>query len=252
MIIYFQLKSWTSSTKLNTTINEKDLYSQFSSNSLLFQLKEWLICRLTFKNLISSQVSLTIKNISSQVSLTIKIIYTPRNKVEGGYTGFTLFVRPSTVGVRMITWILFIRFQFFLHMYHLGEDLGRDWIWVSYLIKYVHNGWSCDLGIFGIPEVNFPARAFKLDIYRDLMGTHAKVLGFAEFQYFYFSRIFYAFLNEPGCSVMSALCPDNNLNVFIGFQFISDICITWVKILDGIEYEHHNSLNMCIMAGHVT
>ena len=49
-------------------------------------------------------------------------------------------------------------------MYHLGEDIVWDWRWTSYLIKYVHNGWSCDLGIFGIPEVNFPATAFKLDI----------------------------------------------------------------------------------------
>ena len=96
-------------------------------------------------------------------SLAITGSYTPRNEVEGGYTGFTLFVRPSVcpsvrpsaVGVPMITWILFIRFQFFWHMYHLGEDLGWYWIWASYLIKYVHNGWSCDLGIFGIPEVNF-------------------------------------------------------------------------------------------------
>ena len=30
------------------------------------------------------------------------------------------------------------------------------------------------------------------------------------------------------------------------------ICITWVKILDVIEYEHHTLLNMHIMAGHVT
>ena len=46
-----------------------------------------------------------------------------------------------------------------LYLYHLGKDLGWDWIWASYLIKYAHNGWSYDLGIFGIPEVNFPARA---------------------------------------------------------------------------------------------
>ena len=30
-----------------------------------------------------------------------------------------------------------------------------DGISASYLIKYVHNGWSCDLGIFGMPEINF-------------------------------------------------------------------------------------------------
>ena len=44
---------------------------------------------------------------------------------------------------------------FFQYMYHLGEDLGWEWIWASYLIKYAYNGCSCDLGIFGIPEVNF-------------------------------------------------------------------------------------------------
>ena len=38
--------------------------------------------------------------------------------------------------------------------------------------------------------------------------------------------------------------------VFIGFKFFG-ICITWVKILDGIEDGHHNSLNMRLMAGHV-
>ena len=30
------------------------------------------------------------------------------------------------------------------------------------------------------------------------------------------------------------------------------VYVTWVKILEGIEYEHHTSLNMCIMAGHVS
>ena len=47
-------------------------------------------------------------------------------------------------------------------MYHLGEDLEGDWIWASNLIEYAHNCWSFDLGIFGIPEVNCQARAFKL------------------------------------------------------------------------------------------
>ena len=78
-----------------------------------------------------------------------------------GYTGFTLSVRPSvcpsTVGVQMITWIIFTGSQF---------DLGWDWIWASYHIKYAHNGWSCDLHIFGIP------RAFDLYIKRDLIGIH--------------------------------------------------------------------------------
>ena len=56
-----------------------------------------------------------------------------------------------------------------------------------------------------------------------------KVLGFAEFQYLYFSWIFYAFLNEPGCSVMSACCPDNNLNCFHWISIFFGICITWVN-----------------------
>ena len=45
-----------------------------------------------------------------------------------------------------------------------------DWIWFSYLIKYVHNGRSCDLDIFGIPEVIFSVRAFKLGRLRDFVG----------------------------------------------------------------------------------
>ena len=100
------------------------------------------------------------------------ICYTPRNEVEGGYTGFTLFVRPSVclsvrpsvrpwVGVRMITLILFSGFKIFFYIYHLGQDLAWDWISASYLIKYAHTGWSCDLLIFGIPEVNFLVRAFQ-------------------------------------------------------------------------------------------
>ena len=62
---------------------------------------------------------------------------------------------------------------------------------------------------------------------------------------------FYAFRNEPGCSAMSAWCPDNNLNWFHWISFFFGISITLVKILDGIEDEHHTSLNMRIMAGHV-
>ena len=100
-------------------------------------------------------------------------------------------VRLTAVSVRMITWIIFIGFQFFWYTYHLGQDLGWDWIWVSYLIKYAHNGRSCDLDIFGIPEVNFPARAFELDICKDTLGRYMiLVLGFAEFQYSYFSGFF--------------------------------------------------------------
>ena len=42
------------------------------------------------------------------------------------------------------------------------------------------------------------------------------------------------------------------LIVFIGFSISLSICITLVKSLDGIEDGHHTSLNMRIMAGHVT
>ena len=107
----------------------------------------------------------------SQVSLWYVGFYTPRSL--GGYTGFTLFVRPSVclsvrpsvrpwVGVRMIILILFSGFNFFFfYIYHLGQDLAWDWISASYLIKYAHTGRSCDLLIFGIPEVNFLVRAFQ-------------------------------------------------------------------------------------------
>ena len=73
-------------------------------------------------------------------------------------------VRPSVrpwVGVRMITLILFNGFKIFFYIYHLGQDLAWDWISASYLIKYAHTGRSCDLLIFGIPEVNFIVRAFQ-------------------------------------------------------------------------------------------
>ena len=51
---------------------------------------------------------------------------------------------------------------------------------------------------------------------------------------------------------MSAWCPDNDLNCFHWISIFCGICITWVKILDGIEDGHHTSLNMCMMADHVT
>ena len=73
-------------------------------------------------------------------------------------------VRPSVrpwVGVRMITLILFSGFKIFFYIYHLGQDLAWDWISASYLIKYAHTGRSCDLLIFGIPEVNFLVRVFQ-------------------------------------------------------------------------------------------
>ena len=51
--------------------------------------------------------------------------------------------------------------NFFFYIYHLGQDLAWNWISASYLIKYAHTGRSCDLLIFGIPEVNFLVRAFQ-------------------------------------------------------------------------------------------
>ena len=59
-------------------------------------------------------------------------------------------------------------FNFVWYMYHLGQDLGWDWRWASYLIKYAHNGWSCDFGILGIPGVNFSVRSFKLGMLRPI------------------------------------------------------------------------------------
>ena len=119
------------------------------------------------------------------IIIIFNLLYPPQRSLGGGYTGFTLFVRPSVcpsvclsvrpsvcpsvrpsvrpwVGVRMITLILFSGFKkSFLHIYHLGQDLAWDWISASYLIKYAHTGRSCDLLIFGIPEVNFLVRAFE-------------------------------------------------------------------------------------------
>ena len=118
------------------------------------------------------------------------------------------------------------------------------------LILYAHNGRSCDF--FGIPEVNFSVRGLERGVFRDLMGTHDISPGVAEFQYFYFSWSFYPFLNKPGCSPMSVLCPDDNLNCFHWISMIFGIYVICIKILDGIEYQHHTSLNMRIMADHVT
>ena len=72
---------------------------------------------------------------------------------------FSEDIRPW-VGVRMITLILFSGFKiFFLHI-SLGSRscMGLN---ISVLIKYAHTGRSCDLLIFGIPEVNFLVRAFQ-------------------------------------------------------------------------------------------
>ena len=47
--------------------------------------------------------------------------------------------------------------------------------------------------------------------------------------------------------------PDDKLNYFHWISTLFGICITWVKNgWDGIEYERRITLNMHIMAGHVT
>ena len=69
---------------------------------------------------------------------------------------------------------------------------------------------------------------------------------------FVFSPNFYACLNEPGCSLISVWCPDDNLNCSYWISAIFGIYVIWVKILNGIEYQHHTSLNICIMTDHVT
>ena len=101
--------------------------------------------------------------------LYASVIIPPETKFRGGIldspcSSVRLSVRPSVrpwVGVRMITLILYSGFNFFFYIYHLGQDLAWDWISASYLIKYAHTGRSCDLLIFGIPEVNFLVRAFQ-------------------------------------------------------------------------------------------
>ena len=103
-----------------------------------------------------------------------RIIIPPATKLKGVYwihpvrpsvcPSVCLSVRPSVrpwVGVRMITLILFSGLKFFFYIYHLGQDLAWDWISASYLIKYAHTGRSCDLLIFGIPELNLLVRAFQ-------------------------------------------------------------------------------------------
>ena len=160
----------------------------------------------------------------------------PLQRSWGGYTGFTLSiclfvrlsVRPSVspsvhhrcpdVNLNYFHWILF-----FLYMHHLGEDLGWDRIWASYLIKYAHNGWSCDFGIFDIPEVNTSARAFKLYISRDLVWTNDISPGLCSISVFVFFPIFLPFSQwTRGCSVMSAWCPDDNLFKLVIIQRIQN------------------------------
>ena len=55
---------------------------------------------------------------------------------------------------------------------------------------YVHNGWSCDLGIFGGPGVNFYRLESSNLVCGETLGAHViYVPGFAKFQYVYFSEL---------------------------------------------------------------
>ena len=50
---------------------------------------------------------------------------------------------------------------------------------------------------------------------------------------------------------MNFRCPDDNFDCFHWILMIYTMHIIWIKIFDGIEYEHHISLNIRIMADHV-
>ena len=58
-----------------------------------------------------------------------------------------------------------------LYKYHSRQDLNRDWISASYLIKYAHIGQSCEFEICNIPEVNISVTAFKLGMLRNIRDT---------------------------------------------------------------------------------
>ena len=135
------------------------------------------ICEWLTVNILSFSFMKTKYMIFHQIKNDISsLVIPPATKLRGVYWIHPVrpSVCPSTVGVRMITWIIFTGFQF---------DLGGDWIWASYLNRYAHNGWSCDLGICGIP------RAFKLNIQRDLIGTHNISPGFCWISIFVFFPI---------------------------------------------------------------
>ena len=119
------------------------------------------------------------------------------------------------LGVQTITWILFIGFFFCIYITWVKILDGIEDGHASYLIRYAHNGWSCDLGIFGIPKVNFQARAFKLGMIRDISGKYDISSVFCLISiHVFFTNFLKFFLNEPGCSVTSVWCPADNLNCF--------------------------------------
>ena len=65
-------------------------------------------------------------------------------------------------------------------------------------------------------------------------------------------------LDSPCSSVRPSVrpsvgrCPDDNSNSFQWIYIFFFTYITWVKILHGIEYQRPTSLNMRILADHVT
>ena len=69
----------------------------------------------------------------------------------------------SSVGTGM-----WVDFKIVWCMYQLYKDLGWNWISKSNSIKYVHNGRSYDLCMFGIPEISFWGRALKVGMLRTL------------------------------------------------------------------------------------
>ena len=124
----------------------------------------------------------------------------------------------------------FLWISFFWYMHHMRHDLGWDWIWVPYLIKYAHNDQSCDWNIFVIPGVNFSVRAFKLGLLRDLGGTHdiRPFFFLLHFNICVFLN-FLLFLNEIGCSLMTTWI------VFIGFQWYLVYMSFWSRSWTGLN-----------------
>ena len=104
-------------------------------------------------------------------------------------------------------------------MYHLGQDLGGNWMWSSYLIKHGHNGRSCDLGIFGISEVNSSARAFKHPILRYPRGPRDKSSGFCQIPIcvFFSELLMHSLINQTVRPWLFGVRTRNQI-IFIGFQ----------------------------------
>ena len=115
----------------------------------------------------------------------------------------------------MITWILFQRISIFF-------DICITWVKILDGIEYDHRT-SLNMRIMAGHVTKaflaFLMSIFQLEpsnlIYKETLWGHIICIpDFAEFQYLHFSGFFYAFLNEPGCSVIRAWCLDDNLNCF--------------------------------------